>query len=568
MLLPIGYDNFRALIENKLEFVDKSLFIQEIIDDIVTQAAVITRPRRFGKTLNLSMLHLFLSAEVNGQSTKGLFDGLKIAENKDLCVKHQGRYPVIFVTFKDVKGSDFKKTYSIICKLMRDLYLEHKELLVSDKLDETEKQAFKRIIERQGNEEDVAQALKDLTKYLTLHYGVKPWVLIDEYDTPIQASYVHGYYEPMMDTMRGLFGSVLKTNPYLYRAVITGILRVAKESLFSGINNLKVYSSLHSAYSTHFGFTEEEVSVLAKKHHLENQLPDIKNWYNGYQIGDTVLYNPWSIANCIQEKGKLIPYWVNTSDNQLIRNILVRSSTGFKEQFELLLQDQPVKQLIDENTVFGDLTVNESAAWSLLLMAGYLKVISQKKTDDGLWCTLAIPNKEVRNLYQQIIKQWLSNGHGIAWYNQFLDHLLTGNIDLFEQELKEVMEQTVSSHDTGRNPEAFYHGLMIGLTASLHRSANYDIQSNKESGYGRYDYLIFSHDKNKPTILLEFKKISTVQAPEQLEIQLEKAAQEALDQIEQKHYLAEAKQRGCTHILKIGLAFCGKRFKIKYAQLK
>jgi hypothetical protein len=202
-------------------------------------------------------------------------------------------------------------------------------------------------------------------------------------------------------------------------------------------------------------------------------------------------------------------------------------------------------------------------------MAGYLKVISQKKTDDGLSCTLAIPNKEIRNLYQQIIKQWLSNGHGITWYNQFLTHLLTGNIELFEQELKEVMEQTVSSHDTGRNPEAFYHGLMVSLTASLYHSKHYEIQSNKESGYGRYDYLIFARDKNKPSLLLEFKKVSAKdKEPEQLDIRLEQASQEALDQIDQKHYLAEAKQRGCTHILKIGLAFCGKRFKIKYAQLK
>ncbi len=569
MPLPIGYDNFRELIDNKLEFVDKSLFIDEIINDIATKAAMITRPRRFGKTLNLSMLHHFLSPSVNGKSTKNLFDGLKITENKDLCEKHQGQYPVIFVTFKDVKEAGYEEAYERLCKLMSDVYFEHRLLLTSPQLSDSQKRTFERILERTSSKTEVTEALKDLTTYLYCHYNVNPWLLIDEYDTPIQASYVHGYYDQMIQLMRSLFGSVLKTNPYLYRAVITGILRVAKESLFSGINNLKVYSSLHSSYSTHFGFTEEEVSVLAKKHHLENQLPDIKNWYNGYQIGDTVIYNPWSIANCIQEKGKLIPYWVNTSDNQLIRNTLVRSSTGFKEQFELLLQDQPVEQFIDENTVFGDLIKNESAAWSLLLMAGYLKVISQKKTDDGLWCTLAIPNKEVRNLYQQIIKQWLSNGHGITWYNQFLTHLLTGNIELFEQELQEVMEQTVSSHDTARNPEAFYHGLMVGLTASLYHNEYYEIQSNKESGYGRYDYLIFARDKSKPTLLLEFKKVSVKdKEPEQLDSLLEKAAQEALDQIDQKHYVAEAKQRGCIKIFKIGLAFCGKRFKIKYAQIK
>jgi len=567
MPLPIGYDNFRELIENKLEFVDKSLFIDEIMDDIVTKVAVITRPRRFGKTLNLSMLHQFLSPEVNGKSTKDLFHHLKIAENKDLCEKYQGKYPVIFITFKDVKNDHYEEAYAILCKLMARVYFEHYYLLSSPKLVAHQKKAFEAILEETASPASIQSSLLDLTQLLSIHHGVNPWLLIDEYDTPIQASYVHGYYDPMMNTMRGLFGSVLKTNPYLYRAVITGILRVAKESLFSGVNNLEVYSLLRSEYGQYFGFTEEEMDELLKKAALVKNSKEIKDWYNGYQVGNTVVYNPWSVVNCIKQKGELQPYWVNTSDNQLIRTILVRSNTGFKEQFELLLQDKPVEQLIDENTVFGDLIKNESAAWSLLLMAGYLKVISQKKTDDGLWCTLAIPNKEVRNLYQQIIKQWLSNEHGIAWYNQFLDHLLTGNIELFEQELKEIMEQTVSSYDTGRNPEAFYHGLMIGLTASLHHSENYEIQSNKESGYGRYDYLIFSRDKNKPTVLLEFKKISTGKDLEQLDISLEQAAQEALDQIDQKQYLAEVKKRGSTHILKIGLAFCGKRFKIKWKSL-
>ncbi len=566
MPLPIGYDNFRELIENQLDFVDKSLFIEDIINDRATKAAVITRPRRFGKTLNLSMLHYFLSKEVYGQSTDNLFDHLKIAEKKDLCEKHQGKYPVIFVTFKDVKNENYQEAYAKLCKLMRDVYLEHELLLSSPHLSDSQKRAFEMILERKGSTADVTEALKDLTTYLSRHYKVNPWLLIDEYDTPIQSSYVHGYYESMMNIMRGMFSSALKTNPYLNRAVITGILRVAKESLFSGINNLEVYSVLRSEYGQYFGFTEEEMNQLLKKADLEKNAEEIKGWYNGYQIGNTIVYNPWSVVNCIKRKGELQPYWVNTSDNQLIRRILVRSNTAFKEQFELLLQDQPVEQLIDENTVFGDLETNELAAWSLLLMAGYLKVFSQNKTDDGLFCALAIPNKEVRNLYQQIIKQWLSDGHSITWYNQFLTHLLTGNIDLFEKELKELMEQTVSSHDTSRNPEAFYHGLMVGLTASLYHHEQYEIQSNKESGYGRCDYLIFSRDKNKPTLLLEFKKVDPVKEPEQLDMYLEQAAQEALDQIDQKHYLAEAKQRGSTDILKIGLAFCGKRFKIKYAR--
>jgi hypothetical protein len=567
MPLPIGYDNFRELIENQLDFVDKSLFIEDIINDRATKAAVITRPRRFGKTLNLSMLHHFLSKEVYGQSTDNLFDHLKIAEKKELCEKHQGKYPVIFVTFKDVKNENYEEAYASLCKLMSDVYLEHEFLLTSPKLNDPQKRTFERILEKTGSKAEVTGSLKDLTCCLSRHYEVSSWLLIDEYDTPIQASYVHHYYDPMMNIMRGMFSSVLKKNPYLNSAVITGILRVAKESLFSGINNLEIYSVLCSEYGQYFGFTEEEMNQLLKKAGLEKNAREIKGWYNGYQIGNTVVYNPWSVVNCIKRKGEVQPYWVNTSDNQLIRRILVRSSTAFKEQFEWLLQDQPVEQLVDENTVFGDLETNELAAWSLLLMAGYLKVLSQHRTEQGLWCRLEIPNKEVKSLYRQIIEQWLSSGHGIVWYNQFLTHLLTGNIELFEKELKELLEQTVSSHDTGRNPEAFYHGLMVGLTASLYHNEQYEIQSNKESGYGRYDYLIFSRDKNKPTLLLEFKKVDFVKEPEQLDIHLEQADQEALNQIDQKHYMAEAKQRGSTDILKIGLAFCGKRFKIKYAHV-
>ena len=565
MDLPIGYDNFRAVIENKLDFVDKSLWIAAVIKDKSTQAAVFTRPRRFGKTLNLSMLHHFLAAEVNGRPTTDLFSGLKITKMEDVYRQHQGKHPVVFLTFKDIKDANFEKTYANLGNLMSRTYSEHAHLLSSPKLLMHQKKRFESILEERATEASMQSALLDLTQALYLHHDVKPWLLIDEYDTPIQASYVHGYYDPMINFMRGLFGAALKTNPYLQKAVITGILRVAKESLFSGINNLQVYSLLQPEYAEHFGFTEEEVAELLKQAKLEERAKEIRAWYNGYQVGSTTLYNPWSIANCIKKKGELVPYWINTSDNKLIRDLLVKSSTGFKAQFELLLQGKPVEQLIDDNTVFGDLQANESAVWSLLLMTGYLKVLGQRRTEQGLWCTLAIPNREVRDLYRQIIEQWLSNGHGVKWYNEFLDHLLTGNLEEFERELKQLMEETVSVHDTSRDPESFYHGLMIGLTASLYQSEQYEIQSNRESGYGRYDYMIFSRDKTKPTLLLEFKKVEATKNPATLTANLEKAAGEALEQIDRQRYMAEAEKRGSTRVLKIGLAFSGKRFAIRHA---
>lgn len=561
MDLPIGYDNFRKIIENKLDFVDKSLFIKEIFDDLTTQVIVITRPRRFGKTLNLSMLHHFLASEAYGRSTEGLFNNLKITRAGDGYMQHHRKYPVIFVSFKDVKDHDYQETYQRLGKLLSRVYLEHGYLLSSPKLMPSQKIIFESILEERATSSSVQSSLLDLAQALYQHHGIEPWLLIDEYDTPLQSSYVHGYYQKMVDLFRGLFGTVLKTNPYLNRAVITGILRISKESLFSDVNNLKIYSVLSPRYSEYFGFTEPEMTALIKQAHMENDTQKIKDWYNGYQIGETILYNPWSIVNCFQDR-EFKPYWINTSGNQLIRTLLIESSQDFKENFEVLLQDKPLTKLINENIVFGDLKENEIAVWSLLLMAGYLKVVSQAATHQGISCILRIPNNEVKDLFRQIIEQWLANGHGIEWYNKFLNHLLTGDFESFERELKELMQQTVSHHDTAKNPEAFYHGLMIGLTASLFHHKNYELKSNRESGYGRYDYLIFSRDNSKPSVLLEFKKIEMPKNADELATKLEEAALDAILQIDKRNYLAEAKQRGSTQVLKVGLAFCGKHFKL------
>lgn len=564
MDLPIGYDNFRDVIENKLDFVDKSLFIKEIIDDN-TKAAVITRPRRFGKTLNLSMLHCFLSpTALGGQPTQGLFDRLKIAALGEAYMQHQGKYPVVFVSFKDVKDSRYEIAYKKMCALIKEVYQEHRYLLTSPNLYDEDKREYQMILQGKPLDEAVLSgSLKNLTKYLYQHHRVHPWLLMDEYDTPIQAAYVNGYYDQMVNLLRGSFGAVLKTNPYLHKAVITGILRIAKESLFSGVNNLEIYSLLRLEYGQHFGFTEEEMDQLLEQAQLKEQAREIKTWYNGYQAGNTIVYNPWSVVNCIKQKGKLSSYWINTSDNQLIRDILVKSSIDFRGQFEFLLQGKPVEKLIDEGMVFSDIFKDELYTWTLLFSAGYLKVISQRETDQGLICLLDIPNREVRNLYRQIIERWLSNGYGVQWYNNFLNHLLNGNLNAFEEDLRHVMERTVSVHDTSHDPEAFYHGLMVGVTANLYQSKIYEISSNRESGYGRYDYMILSRDQDKPTLLLEFKRVEPEKDLELLSKKLKQSAQKAVEQIGKTRYLTEAERRGCTYILKIGIAFCGKRFKIE-----
>jgi hypothetical protein len=567
MQLPLGYENFKEIIDHQLDFVDKTLFIQEILDDKATKVAVITRPRRFGKTLNLSMLHHFLAAEAYGQSTQGLFDGLKIAALGEEYMQHQGRYPVIFISFKDIKDhGHFEKALEKLAFLMMKVYEEHEYLLSSSRLSPEQKELFRTILRQEASQSALENALERLTFYLFQHHEVKPWLLIDEYDTPIQSSYLEGYYEPLVSCLRNLFGAALKTNSYLEKAVITGILRVAKESLFSGLNNLEVYTLTNSEYGQYFGFTEEEVEDLLQRAGLYQQAQSIRDWYNGYRVGTYTVYNPWSIVKCIRKKGELATYWVNTSDNQLIKTILLGSSENFRSQFGDLLQGNPIEKAINENMVYGELKNNEGAAWSLLLMAGYLKVISSWRVGAALHCQLKIPNEEVRSLYQQILEEWLSKGGDTEWFNTFLNHLLMGDLIAFERDLKELIEHTFSVHDTAKDQEVFYHGFMVGATASLCHNKNYEIKSNRESGYGRYDYMIFSHDKNKPTILIEIKRVpkDTLNNldPSLREEALEQAAQQALNQMELQNYAAEARQRGRTHILKIGLAFSGKCFKL------
>ncbi len=566
MKLPIGKSDFRAIIEGKFDFVDKSLLIPEIIEG--ADVILFTRPRRFGKTLNMSMLRYFFAREVFGQPTKGLFDQLKVAQTGETILQHQGKYPVIFLTFKDIKETSFKLAYEKIYELIVYLYDEFSYLQASPALSDRQKDFCKRILERKANQAQLENSLQMLTEMLFRHHGAKPIILIDEYDTPIQSGYLQGYYNEAIAFFRNFFGAALKDNPFLFKAVLTGILRVSRESLFSGLNNLKVHSVLDPQFGSCFGFTEQEVSQLLTKAEFQDKASDVKLWYNGYQIEDIILYNPWSIVNYIQYGGELKPFWVNTSDNELIKDLLLKSSTNFKEQFEVLLQGNLVEKRVDENFVFPDLEKNnEAAIWSLLLMTGYLTTRGCELTDRGPLCQLSIPNREIRNLYLVIIEQWLSNGYGILWFDQFLGHLLKGEMDHFQRGLGHIMEQTISVHDVAKEPEAFYHGLMIGLTANLGGGKDYETRSNRESGYGRYDYLILSRDPQKLSVILEFKQVAlpaNKKNPEKDQILLDKAAIEALQQINTQAYFAELKQRGLKNILKIGLAFSGKRFGMAY----
>jgi Predicted AAA-ATPase/PD-(D/E)XK nuclease superfamily len=548
--LPVGYSDFSDLIRHQLDFVDKTLFIKEVFDNTGTQVSVITRPRRFGKTLNLSMLHYFLASEIRGQATQRLFDGLKIAASDPAYLSHQGKYPVIFVSFKDIKGKDFASAYAILEHLLSALYSEHYYLLSSTQLLEKEKKIFSSIMEKESNPAEIGYSLRDLSHYLHRHFGIKPWILIDEYDTPIQSGYLNGYYEEIVGLIRTMFSAALKDNPSLEKSVITGILRISKESLFSGANNIRVYSILEKEYSEHFGFTEAEVDGLLEKYRLAERSPRIRDWYNGYQIGSTIIYNPWSLINCIQNGGLLKPYWVNTSGNDLVKHLLARGDLRVKTDLEAIIHHESITALVSENMVFGDLEKDRNAMWSLLLFCGYFKPIHIEYKNGLIQCELAVPNQEIMALYHHLIQGWLSEPLG-AQYLDFLLSLTEGRVEEFIDRLQQYLIQTLSIFDaTGREPEKFYHGFVLGMMVSL--SDTHEVKSNHESGYGRYDVMLIPKDIEQLGIVIEFKTVRDEK------IDLKSAAAEALQQIEHRAYATELKQRGLQRILKMGLAFRNK----------
>lgn len=372
-------------------------------------------------------------------------------------------------------------------------------------------------------------------------------MLIDEYDTPIHSAFSQDYYSEMIDLMRGLFGAALKTNPYLEKAVITGILCIAKESLFSGLNNVKVYTLLDNKYSEYFGFTEAEMSALLNQANLQQQADAIRHWYNGYLVGNTVIYNPWSIARCLDENGKLRPYWIHTSGNDLIRELLARGDNALKEGLANLLEGKPIEVMITEYAVFGDLENDNNAFWSLLFFSGYLKAIKSESVRSHIRCWLIPPNYEVKILFEDIIQGWFSNFLGDSRYQYFLKSLTQGNVEEFTLYLQDCLQNVISIFDAsgGHYPERFYHGFVLGLVVSL--EATHEVQSNRESGYGRYDVMLIPKD-SQLGIVMEFKTTTHAQ-------NLSQAAEQALQQIIEKNYAQQLRSKGIQKILHLGLAF-------------
>ena len=550
--VPIGIEDFKEIIDRECYFVDKSLMIRDILDS-GAKVTLFTRPRRFGKTLNMSMLRYFF--EKSEQDNTYLFNDLAVSKAGEKYLSHMGQYPVISISLKGMKQADYKTAFIEFKKIISKEFRRHDELLLSDKVYDSDKETFLKICNNSGDYTDYNSALRFLADMLKEAYNKDVILLIDEYDVPLENAYFNGFYEPMVNLIRSVFESALKTNSSLEFAVLTGCLRISKESIFTGLNNMRIYPVIDNAFSQYYGFTEDEVKELTAYYGISDEYDEIKRWYDGYMFGENEIYNPWSVLNYISYamENKVHPpkpFWSNTSSNSVIRKLITEADDSVREKVEELMSGESICVPIYEDSVYADIDEDKKQIWSFLLFTGYLKSVNLRNINDILHADLVIPNVEIRTIYQRSILQWFDEKLEADPRTELFEALLNGNVTRIEDIICDWLDETISYHD---EKEQYYHGFMTGLLSGF---KGYTLKSNRESGDGRPDLLLMEKRKREIAIIIEVKDTKKFS-------ELESLCDTALAQIEENRYEAELKQESYKNIIKYGIAFCGKSCMVK-----
>lgn len=548
--LPVGTTNYKKICEDSY-YVDKTLLIKEILDEKVN-VALFTRPRRFGKTLNMDMLRTFF--EKTAEDTGRYFQDKKIWQQGEKYTSHQGQYPVIFLSLKDIKARKWQYAFDALKYIISVEYMRHSELKRSSELEEADIELYNRIVKNQAGYMEYVFSLQALSRMLHQHHKQAPVIIIDEYDTPIQDGFVNGYYDDAVEFIRSFFSAALKDNSHARQIVMTGILRIAKESIFSGLNNIRVFSVLDKKFSEFFGFTTSEVQQMAAYYEQTDKLPELKAWYDGYKFGDTEIFNPWSVINYFSNNCQAMPYWVQTSANTIIQEILKTYNDDTYRNLHALLGKTEVQSIVRTNIIYPKLKEPQTNILGFLLMTGYLKSTSTELDARGDYiCRLSIPNKEIKTIYYNEILSLLTEDIGENTVMNLANALYDKDAPKIKEALNTFMMKTISYYDNLK--ENYYHGLMLGLLAI--GESNYDIRSNRESGLGRYDIQLIPKKSVLPGIIIEVKA-----ADKDAGVELSKLAQTALKQIEEKKYYTELYAQGINDIIKYGVAFKGKMVEI------
>ena len=549
--IGIGESDFKGLRIKDNYYIDKTLYIKHIIDN-QSRVILVTRPRRFGKTLNMSTLRYFFDCEK--KDTSKLFEGLKIMEQGEKYTSKLGAYPCIYITLKDVRGSNLEEMMLLFQTELNELFIDHANLLKSEKIFDVEKEMFNTILNLKGNKIQLQGAIKLLSRMLYREYEKPVMLFLDEYDVPLQNAYVQGFYDEAIEFFRTFYGTTFKDNQYIEKTVLTGVSRVAKESIFSGANNFRVYTVLDNEFAEDFGITENEMDKIIQDFNIQDDKEEIKKWYDGYKIGDTEgIYNPWSILNYLTDR-KLMPYWVNTSSNDLIKLILKNSST-IKEKIEALLRWEEIIVPVNFETIIVGIEQNEDNIWGLLLGTGYLKITEVVNLAESVY-KVKLPNYEIKNLFEGIIRDWFSNKVIGNDLHSILNDLVTLNLYEFERKFIVLVRQMFSFMDVGENTaENFYHAFVLGMLVGL--KDTYYVNSNRESGFGRYDIMLEPKDKNGNSFVIEFKVLDDLS-----ENTIEQTIENAKKQIIDKKYEDNLIERGFKNITKMVFAFNGKDVKM------